>query len=75
VAEGKRVSCAQLALAWVRRGNWGVGRPWIVPVAGAGSVGRVRENCGDVGVSGEELGVIDEVLKRYPAMAAGLAEY
>jgi pyridoxine 4-dehydrogenase len=82
VAGEKGCSRAQLALAWVRRGNGRVGWPWIVPVAGAGSLERVGENCEDVGLSEDEERVIGGILERfpvvgerYPAGAAKLAEY
>ncbi|KAH7310055.1 putative aldo/keto reductase [Rhexocercosporidium sp. MPI-PUGE-AT-0058] len=65
VAEGKGVTAAQLALAWVKsKGK--EGKPFIVLAVGARSVERVRENFEEVVLNEEELGAIEKVLEMFP---------
>jgi pyridoxine 4-dehydrogenase len=80
---GKRgCTAAQLALSWIKSHNGKAGMPAILPVAGARSESRVRENCKDIQLSKEELEEITLILEtfpvaggRYPAAAAKLTEY
>ena len=57
LASRMAVSPAQLCLAWVRcKGSGRAGRPAIVPIPGATTVERVRENA----AAGIELSEADE---------------
>lgn len=60
VAREKGVTPAQLALGWLL-----AQKPWIVPIPGMRSVGRIRENIGgaEVAFSADELKKIDEGLR------------
>jgi pyridoxine 4-dehydrogenase len=82
IAAKKGCTAAQLALSWIKSQNGNPGMPFILPVAGARSETRVRENCVNVDLSKEELKEIDDILEsfpvaggRYPAAAAKLTEY
>jgi pyridoxine 4-dehydrogenase len=82
LAGKKGCTAAQLALSWIKSHNRKPGMPFILPVAGARSEARIRENCINVDLSKEELEEIDDVLEsfpvageRYPAAAAKLNEY
>jgi len=57
IAEKKRVTPAQLALAWVL-----AQRPWIVPIPGTTRLHRLEENLGaaTVALSAEDLREIDQ---------------
>lgn len=59
IATAKKVSSAQIALAWLL-----AQKPWIVPIPGTTKVTRLRENIGaaSVELSPEELRQINEVL-------------
>jgi aryl-alcohol dehydrogenase-like predicted oxidoreductase len=59
IASDKKVTPAQLALAWVLSQ-----KPWIVPIPGTTKLHRVEENIGsaDVELSGDDLAGIDEAL-------------
>lgn len=60
VAREKGVTPAQLALGWLL-----AQKPWIVPIPGMRSIGRIRENLGgaEVAFSADELKKIDEGLR------------
>ncbi|KAE8446620.1 hypothetical protein EG329_011813 [Mollisiaceae sp. DMI_Dod_QoI] len=82
LAEKKGCTAAQLALAWLKKDNGKEGHPWIVPIAGARTEARIKENCVEVQLTDEELKEINAILKnfpivgeRYPAAAAKHAEY
>jgi pyridoxine 4-dehydrogenase len=75
LAKAKGCTTAQLALSWVKAKE-------VVPVAGARSVERVRENCNTVELMEMDLEDIDRILKsfpiqgmRYPGLAMQLVEY
>ena len=59
IATAKKVSSAQIALAWLL-----AQKPWIVPIPGTTKVTRLHENIGaaSVELSPEELRQINEVL-------------
>jgi pyridoxine 4-dehydrogenase len=76
IATEKRVTKAQIALAWLL-----AQRPWIVPIPGTTKVGRLEENLGaaEVALTPDELARIGEALaatevvgERYPAQFAKL---
>ncbi len=71
LAASKRVTRAQLAIAWVL-----AQKPWIVPVPGTTKMHRLRENAGgaNIQLSAGDLATIEEALRnitvvgdRYPA--------
>ena len=59
IADEKKVTPAQLALAWVLSQ-----KPWIVPIPGTTKLHRVEENIGasDVELSRDDLAAIDDAL-------------
>ena len=59
IAREKKVTPAQLALAWVLSQ-----KPWIVPIPGTTKLARVEENLGaaDITLSAAELAAIDDAL-------------
>ncbi|TVY50657.1 Pyridoxal reductase [Lachnellula cervina] len=82
LAQKKGCTNAQFALAWLRSVSGKAGMPVIVPLAGARSEARVKENCEDVTLTDSEAKEIDDILgsfpvagARYPAVAATLLEY
>jgi pyridoxine 4-dehydrogenase len=82
LARRKGCTNAQFSLAWLRSLSGKNGMPVIIPLAGARSEARVKENCEDVVLGDDEAKEIDAILKsfpvageRYPAAAAGLLEY
>lgn len=75
LAKEKGCTTAQLALSWVKRKN-------VVPIAGARSVERAKENAVTVELAEGDLEVVEGILKsfpiagtRYPEAAMKLAEY
>ncbi|KKK21531.1 hypothetical protein P175DRAFT_0516180 [Aspergillus ochraceoroseus IBT 24754] len=82
VAEGKGCTPAQLALSWIRARSGARQWPMIIPIPGASSVGRVKENSLHVSLSHKDMEEIDGILSRcpvagdrYPAAAAKLNQY
>src|ERR1700752_5326707 len=61
VAERKRATPAQIALAWLL-----AQKPWIVPIPGTTKLHRLKENLGAVKVelTGDDIKQIDEAISR-----------
>lgn len=69
LAQKKGCTSAQLALAWVKiKGK--DGKPFVVHVAGARSVERVKENSADVELDAGDLKKIEEILASFPLEGA-----
>ena len=71
VAEPKRATPAQVALAWLI-----AQKPWIVPIPGTRKLERLEENIGaaSVQLTGTELRGIDEAAARITVQGARLPE-
>jgi aryl-alcohol dehydrogenase-like predicted oxidoreductase len=67
IASKKKVTPAQLALAWVL-----ARKPWIVPIPGTTKLHRVEENIGAVEIvlTSADLAEIDQVLSAIPISGA-----
>ena len=63
IAEKKGCSPAQLALAWVKQQSEQRGMPAIIPIPGATTEKRVRENLQEIRLGELELKDIDQILK------------
>jgi pyridoxine 4-dehydrogenase len=81
LAKKKNCTNAQLAIGWVRTISKRPGMPEIIPIPGATTVERVKENSVEVLLDDEEMEEIDEILAkfeikggRYMAHAMQLAE-
>ncbi|KAJ5928703.1 aldo/keto reductase [Penicillium verhagenii] len=82
IAEEKGCTAAQLALSWIKAQSDRAGMPVFVPVAGARSEERVRENATNIQLSDADMKTIQSILDsfpvaghRYPPAAAKLTEY
>lgn len=62
----KGCTTAQLALSWLKKENGKEGSPWIVPIFGARSEARVKENCTELEFSDVELKEIADILESFP---------
>lgn len=62
IAKKKNCTPAQLALNWVLNISKKPGMPEIIPIPGATTVERVKENLVEVELTAEELAEIDEIL-------------
>ncbi len=71
VATRKRVTPAQIALAWVL-----AQKPWIVPIPGTTKLHRLEENLGaaDVELTTDDLRQIDAVVSAIPVQGARYGE-
>jgi len=71
VAERKRATPGQVALAWVL-----AQRPWIVPIPGTRRIERLEENLGaaSVELTGADLREIDDAASRITVRGARLPE-
>lgn len=65
MAEKNRCTSAQLALAWVRSLSKREGIPKIIPIPGATTAERVKENAVEVDLTEEEMRDIDTILASY----------
>lgn len=73
LAKQKGCTPAQLAISWVRALNGRPGMPKIIPIPGATTAERVKENATVVELTEEEMATIDKILagftpvgRRYP---------
>lgn len=73
LAKKKGCTSAQLALGWVRGLNGRPGMPTIIPIPGATTAERVKENAKVVELTDEDMAAIDKFLigfkplgRRYP---------
>ena len=64
IAAKKSCTPAQLALGWVVALSNQPGMPTIIPIPGATTADRVKENARVVELSAEEMKEIDEILAR-----------
>lgn len=62
IANKKKCTPAQLALGWLRRLSRQEGMPEIIPIPGATTVDRVRENAVEIELTEEEMKEIDSIL-------------
>jgi pyridoxine 4-dehydrogenase len=74
VAQTKGCTPAQLAIGWVRSHS-GEGALTIIPIPGATTVSRVRENMKDVHVTAEELDEIDGILANMPVQGPRVPKF
>lgn len=65
LAEKKGCTPAQLAINWVRCLSRRPGMPTIIPIPGATTAERVRENSKIIDLSDAEMQEIDETLARF----------
>ena len=65
IAEKKACTPAQLALAWVRSLSNKKAMPKIVPIPGATTAVRVKENAVEIELTGGEMKEIDTILASY----------
>ena len=75
MAEEKTCTTGQLALAWLRTLSNKKGMPRIIPIPGATTAERVKENAVEVKLTEEEMKGIDTIIAtcgvvgdRYPAI-------
>ncbi len=79
MAERKKCTPGQIGIAWVKAQSGKDGMPIIVPIPGASSEERVKENMVDVELSEKDVKEIDSILAsveveggRYPEHMSGL---
>ncbi len=66
LAHAKRCTVAQIAINWIVALGRRPGMPKIIPIPGAGSVERVRENATEIALSDAEMAEIDSILAEFP---------
>ena len=72
IAEGKRATPAQIALAWLL-----AQKPWIVPIPGTTKLDRLEENLGAVALelTPDDLRKIEEAAAKITIQSARLPEF
>ncbi|KAB5542786.1 NADP-dependent oxidoreductase domain-containing protein [Coniochaeta sp. 2T2.1] len=65
LAEEKQCRAPQLALSWIRGLSRRKGVPLIIPIPGATTEARVRENAVEVDLTDEDLSKIDNILSKF----------
>jgi pyridoxine 4-dehydrogenase len=68
LAKNKGCTPAQLAISWVKSLSGRKGMPEIIPIPGATTDARVRENAEDHPLSEDELASIDAILAKFPVV-------
>lgn len=70
LAKNKGCTPAQLAIAWVKSLSKKPGMPLMIPIPGATTEARVRENAVDVELNADDLTAIDGVLAKFTVVGA-----
>lgn len=65
LAKKKGCTSSQLAINWVKGLSKKPGMPTIIPIPGATTEARVRENAQDWELTNEELSEIDDILAKF----------
>lgn len=65
LAKEKGCAPAQLALAWIKALSKKPGMPTFIPIPGATTESRVRENGVQVELTDEDLAAIDNILAKF----------
>jgi len=64
IAKEKGCTSAQLAIGWVKHLSKKDGTPEIIPIPGASTAERVKENATDITITQQEMEEIDSILQR-----------
>lgn len=65
VAKAKGCTPGQLAIAWVRKHSQRPGLPTVIPIPGATTAARVKENATLIDISEEEFSKINDIVKGF----------
>jgi pyridoxine 4-dehydrogenase len=65
LAKRKGVTPAQVGLGWIRTLSGKNGLPVLIPIPGASSDGRVRENSANITLTDGEMAEIETILKEF----------
>jgi pyridoxine 4-dehydrogenase len=65
LAAEKKCSPAQLAIGWVKGQSGREGMPTIIPIPGATTAARVKENAAAVDLSEEEMKTIGDIVDSF----------
>lgn len=66
LAAARNCTPAQVAINWLVALSRRPGMPKIIPIPGASSVDRVRENAREIELSDDDLARLDEILAQFP---------
>lgn len=66
IADRKGCTPAQVAINWVLALSRRPGMPRIVPIPGASSVERIRENSVEVALTEEDMLELAKIMKEFP---------
>ncbi len=65
LAEQKGCTAAQIAINWVLALSRRPGMPKIIPIPGASSVERIRENAVEIDLTDEDMAAIDKIVSEF----------
>jgi pyridoxine 4-dehydrogenase len=65
IAKRKGVTPAQVGLGWIRTLSGKNGLPVLIPIPGASSDGRVRENSANITLTSDEMAEIQSILNEF----------
>ena len=74
IAKAKGVTPAQIALGWIIYMSGKKDLPTLIPIPGATTVERVKENVRPAKLSDEDFKALDEILKKFPVSGGRYAE-
>lgn len=66
IADRKGCTPAQVAINWVLALSRRPGMPMIIPIPGASSVERIRENSVEVELTDEDMSELAKIMKEFP---------
>lgn len=68
IASKKGVSSVQIAVGWVLAQSGRNGNATFIPIPGATTSERIKENMKPAKLSEEDISALDEILKKFPPM-------
>jgi pyridoxine 4-dehydrogenase len=68
IAQKKGVTSAQIALGWVLYQSGKTGMPTIIPIPGATTSARVKENTKPARLDESDMKELSDILKKFPVI-------
>ncbi|KAK1755346.1 NADP-dependent oxidoreductase domain-containing protein [Echria macrotheca] len=75
LAAAKKCTPAQIAINWVLALSRRPGMPKIIPIPGASSVERVRENAVEIELSEDDMAELDRLIREFPPVGERYPEH
>ncbi len=75
LAAKKGCTPAQVAINWLLALSRRPGMPTIIPIPGASTIERIRENAVEIELTEEDMAEIEKIMKEFPPVGERYDEY